>query len=194
MPAEARISAIWKKQKLFVALFMIALGGWFFFDGFIGYPRSNERWLAHNQFEREGKVAEWPAYARSRGCVTEPPHKLYKRPDIIGQFVFGSIGALLGAIVLAYWFTQKNRVLKTDETSVTTPAGTRVPFVAITGLGKKRWDSKGIAVVRYELQGRKGEFIVDDYKFETEPARKILDEIERALRMRTESVPGAAAD
>ena len=69
-----------------------------------------------------------------------------------------------------------------------------MPFRAITGLGKKRWDSKGIAVVRYELQGRKGEFIVDDYKFEAEPARKILDEIESELRARTESVPGAAAD
>ena len=79
-------------------------------------------------------------------------------------------------------------------TVATTPAGTRVPFRAITGLGKKRWDSKGIAVVRYELQGRKGEFIVDDYKFEAEPARKILDEIESELRARTESVPGAAAD
>lgn len=194
MAAVAHVSSIWKKQKLFVALFMMALGGWFFFDALIGYPRSNERWLAHDQYEREGRLADWPAYARSRGWVAESPHKFHPPSDITGQFVFGTLGGLLGAIVLAYWFTQKKRVLRTDETTVTTPAGTRVPFGAITGLGKKRWDSKGIAVVRYELQGRKGEFIIDDYKFETEPARKILDEIEAELRARTESMRGVAPD
>ena len=173
---------------------MMALGGWFFFDAWVGYPRSNERWLAHHGYEEQGRLSEWPAYARSRGWVVTPPHQFYTRSKIVEQLVFGSLGALVGVIVLAYWFTQKNRVLQTDETTVTTPAGTRVPFAAITGLGKKRWETKGIAVVRYELQGRKGEFIVDDYKFETEPARKILDEIESELRARSETVPGPAPD
>ena len=53
--------------------------------------------------------------------------------------------------------------------------------LTITGLGKKDWDSKGIARVRYSLDGRQGQFIVDDYKFETDPSRQILDEIEQLL-------------
>ena len=187
MPAEARISSIWKKQKLFVALFLIAVGLWFFFDGVVGYPRSNERWLAYEQHNKEGRLTEWPKYADSRGWVHEQPHKFFKREDIIGQFVFGSLGVLMGTIVLIYWVTQKNRVLRTEPDAVHTPAGTRVPFQAITGLGKKRWESKGIAVVRYELDGRKGQFLVDDYKFETEPARKILGEIEEKLRERVKT-------
>ena len=187
MPAEARISSIWKKQKLFVALFLLAVGGWFFLDGLYLWPKSNERWLIYDRYEKAGQLAEWRQYADKQGWVHEQPHKFYKREDLIGQFVFGSLGVLMGLIVLVYWITQKNRVLRSEPDAVHTPAGTRVPFDAITGLGKKRWESKGIAVVRYELDGRKGQFLVDDYKFETEPARQILNEIEGKLRERAKT-------
>ena len=188
MPAEARISPIWRKQKLFVAIFMMAIGGWFFFDGFIGYPRSNRRFDAYTHHEKEGRLAEWPAYATSKGWVVDPakqPKKRFSNQDIIGQYVFGALGTIAGALLLIYWFTQKNRILRSDQEAVYTPAGTRVPFGAITGLGKKKWESKGIAVVRYELEGKKGQFLVDDYKFETEPTRQILREIEDSLTART---------
>ncbi len=189
MPAEARISSIWRKQKLFVALFFLALGAWFWWDGLVGYPRSNERWNAHDQFQREGRLEEWPAHAKSRGWVEKPPEKLRKPEDIIGQYVFGSLCNIFGAILFVYWMTQIKRTLRTDEEAVHTPSGRRVPFAAITGLGKKDWDSKGIARVRYSLDGRQGQFIVDDYKFETDPSRKILEEIEQHLLMRTASTP-----
>ncbi len=188
MPAEARISPIWKKQKLFVACFLVAIGAWFFFDGLIGYPRSNVRWLAHEEHEMD-----WPAYAKSQGWVTEVPHKFFKKEDIVGQFVFGGLGVLLGAIVLAHWAMQKNRIIRSDDEAVYTPAGTRVPFGAITGVGKKKWDKKGIAVIRYEIGGRKGQFFVDDYKFDTEPARTILAEIEEHLRSRQPRDPATPA-
>ena len=185
MPAEARISSIWRKQKLFVSLFFLALGAWFWWDGLVGYPRSNERWLAHEQHEKEGRIDAWPEYAKSRGWVAKPPEKFRKQEGIIGQYVFGSLCNIFGAILLVYWFTQIRRTLRSDEEAVYTPSGTRVPFSAITGLGKKDWDSKGIARVRYSLDGRQGQFIVDDYKFDTDPSRQILDEIEQHLVARS---------
>ncbi|MHA3774075.1 hypothetical protein ACXR0O_21310 [Verrucomicrobiota bacterium sgz303538] len=192
MPAEARIAPIWKKQKLFVAIFFLALGGWFWWDGLVGYPRSNERWTAYKQHETEGRLSDWPGYAWSRGWVEKVPHKFHSREDIVGQYVFGGLCDLLGAILLIYWATQIGRTIRTDEEAVYTPSGTRVPFSAITGVGKKHWDSKGIAKVRYSLSGRQGQFIVDDYKFETEPTRQILNEIEQYLLTRrpsTETAP-----
>ena len=185
MPAEARISPTWKKQKLLVALFLMAFGFYFFFDGAVGWPRSNARFLKHKEFVEAGHPEQWREYARSRGWKEEPPHKLYGRSDIVGQFVFGGLLDLVGALLLAYWATQKNRVLRTDADAVFTPSGTRVPFSAITGLGKKKWDSKGLATVRYEIDGRQGKFIVDDYKFEAEPTRAILTEIEERLVSRS---------
>ena len=184
MSLEARVTPIWKKQKLFVALFLIAMGGWFYFDGKVGYPRSNERYNAWAKFRSDGNLQDWPVFAKEHGWVEKPPEHEFTRAQIQGQFVYGTLGAVLGLITLAYWFTQKDRVLSADDEAVTTPAGTRVPFAAITGLGLKKWDSKGLATVRYGIDGRKGAFVVDDYKFDTDPTRKILDEIKARLAAR----------
>ena len=181
MPAEAAVSSIWKKQKFFVSLFLLAVGAWFFWDGAIGWPRSNERWLKHQEFKDAQNLAGWHDYAKAKGWTSKEPHRLYKKDDIFMQYVFGGLSALIGAIVLAYWATQIRRVLRTDEEAVWSPAGTRVPFGAITGLGKKKWESKGLATVRYQIGGKQGQFVIDDYKFETEPTRKILAEIEAKL-------------
>jgi hypothetical protein len=88
-------------------------------------------------------------------------------------------------VTLGYWAQQIRRTLKLDDEAVTSPAGTRVPIECITGVGLKKWESKGFATVRYELNGRKGEFIVDDYKFDTDAAREIVDFIKQRLESRT---------
>ena len=185
MPAEARISSTWKNQKLLVGLLVLAFGGYFFFDGAIGWPRSNARFLKHQEFADAKNEAGWITYCAENGVNPEVPHKLHTHDDLMAQFAFGTLLVGIGAIILVYWATQIRRVVKTDDEAVHTPAGTRVPFTAITGVGKKQWESKGIARVRYELDGRKGEFVVDDYKFETDPSRIILKEIEEKLLART---------
>ncbi len=198
MPAEARIAPLWSKQKLFVSLFFIAVGLWFWWDGLVGYPRKNERYKAWRQHE-DGRSLGWPAYAQSKGwAVDEWPkylreHNLTHKPPevplgpdkIIGQYVFGTITTLIGALLFFYWLTHRKRVLRSDEEAVYTSSGTRVPFEAIVGVGKKKWESKGIAKVRYVLEGRQREFVVDDYKFEMEPTRQILKEIEERLLARS---------
>ena len=185
MPAEARITPIWKKQKLFVAIFLLAIGGWFFYDGKVGYPKSNVIFDKHEEFKVAEKLTEWPDYAKSQGWDEHAPHKRFKTDDIVGQFAFGGLAALLGAITLNYWLGQKGRVVKTDAEAVYTPSGKRVPFSAVTGIGKKKWDARGLATVRYEIDGRKGEFILDDYKFDRDPTHAILAEIEERLTPRS---------
>jgi hypothetical protein len=187
MPAEARITPVWKKQKLFVAIFLLAIAGWFAWDGKVGYPRSNERWQAHDELVKSGKDTEWLALAASRGWSKEPPHKLFKSEDIAMQLILSGLLFVGGVIALAYWLMQKGRVLRSDAEAVYSPAGTRVPFGAITGLGKKKWEAKGLATVRYEIGGRKGEFVLDDYKFDRDPTHQILAEIEERLGTRAQS-------
>jgi hypothetical protein len=184
MTLEARVTPIWKKQKLFVALFMLAFGAYFFYDGAIGWPRNNERFLKYEEFEKAGDSDGWKAYAKERGWSQKKPEKMYKKNEIDGQFLYGGLCAVVGLITLGYWAQQVKRTLKVDDEAVTSPAGTRVPFESITGLGLKKWDSKGLATVRYELSGRKGEFVVDDYKFDTDATRKILEEIKNRLESR----------
>lgn len=184
MPAEAKVSRIWKQQKLFMAIFVLCFSAWFAYDGFYGYPAENKRFDAHAQYEKEGRLSEWPAYAKSQGWKAEAPHKRHKDGDIVVQFVFAGIIGVAGIFFLLYWATRRGRILRTDEEAVYTPSGKRVPFSAVTGIGKKNWESKGIAKVRYEIEGQKGEFEVDDYMFDTEPSRQILTEIESRLLAR----------
>ncbi|HYR58497.1 MAG TPA: hypothetical protein VEO95_07710 [Chthoniobacteraceae bacterium] len=186
MPAEARVTSIWKKQKLFVAAFLIAGGLWFFIDGEWTWPRSNERWKEHTRLEKENRLAEWPAIAKSRRWKIEPPEKYHDQGEITGQFVIANLLVVSGAIVLFYWLSQKRRTVRIDHEAVFTPAGTRVPFTAITGLGLKKWESKGFATVRYEINGRKGEFLLDDYKYDRDATHEILKEIEVHLLARTQ--------
>lgn len=187
MPAEARISSIWKKQKLFIALLFLGVGAWFFVDGYHFYPKSNERFRKHEEFEQAKNLTGWREYAKQQGWTTEKPKKFHERSDIVAQYVFGALGAVIGGIVLAYWLTQKGRILRSDAEAIYTPAGTRVPFDAITGLGLKQWDSKGIARVRYQINGKQGQFVIDDYKFEPDPTRQIFSEIEERLKARAPS-------
>jgi len=186
MPAEARITSVWYKQKLFVALFLLGIGAWFYWDGFVGYPRSNERFLVHQDLVKNDHEGDWPAVAGQKGWTTEVPHKLYNAGEVRLQWICGTFASLLGIISLVYWFTQKSRILRTDDEAVYSPAGTRVPFQAITGLGKKKWEAKGLATVLYEIDGRTGRFVLDDYKFDYEATHQILTEIEEKLTARVE--------
>lgn len=181
MPAEARVTPLWKKQKLFVAIFLIGVALWFFIDGKWTWPRSNIRWKAHDQYEKEKRLEEWPAFAQSQGWKAEAPHKYYEQDEIFLQFILGSLCALAGGLTLLYWNSQRGRVVRSEEGVIVSPAGTRVPFTAITGLGLKKWETKGLATVRYEIEGRKGEFLLDDYKFDRDPTHEILEEIEAHL-------------
>lgn len=184
MPAEAHVTPVWKKQKLFIAIFLFGTALWFLWDGKVRWPRSNERWKAQDELQKSGHEAEWPALAASRGWTLEKPHKFYQPADLTMQFALSGLCGVFGVIALAYWLGQKGRVLKSDDTAVYSPAGTRIPFSTIIGLGKKKWEEKGLATVLYQIDGKKGKFVLDDYKFDRDAVHQILAEIEKHLSER----------
>ena len=203
MSAEARITPLWKKQKLMVSVILLGFSLPFFYDGSVGYEKKNQRYLEWKKFHdaktelqlpADAKTAlQWSAYAKERDWDPEewrkyirehplqPNQVPFPRGKIIEQFVCAGLCLIFGGITLAYWAGQKGRTVRTDPDAVFTPAGTRVPFSAITGVGKKKWDAKGLATVRFQIDGRKGEFLLDDYKFDRDATHKILAEIEEHL-------------
>ena len=44
MSAEARITPLWKKQKLMVAVILLGFSLPFFYDGSVGYEKKNQRY------------------------------------------------------------------------------------------------------------------------------------------------------
>jgi hypothetical protein len=175
MPAEARVTRTWIQQKGLIPVFLIGCSLWFLWDGFIGYPRSNERWKAHD--ERKAKPEEWLNYCRERGWKTEQPHRFYERADIIGQHVFAGLTGVMGIFSLLFWLRVRRSVLRSDAEAVFTPSGVRVPYGSITTVDQRKWKSKGLATVYYTLDGAKRRFILDDAKYEPEALDVILEDI-----------------
>ena len=70
---SARITPIWRKQKLLFGLFLLLFGAYFFVDGAYTWPRSNERFRRHQEFAERGDEAGWLAFANAHHWSAKPP-------------------------------------------------------------------------------------------------------------------------
>src|SRR5207249_5600605 len=123
--------------KGLIPVFLFGFSLWFLLDGLIGYPRSNERWDAHEA--RKANSGEWEKYAASRGWTTEPPHRRYSKGDLIGQYVCAAVAGAIGIFSLIYWLRAKKMTIRTEEDAVFTPSRKRVPYGSITLVDRRKW-------------------------------------------------------
>jgi hypothetical protein len=189
MSIEAHVVPFWKAQRLIPAIICLGYALYFFFDGAVGYPRSNRHWLDHQKYVEAHDLQEWPAYAQSQGWDPHPPEKFHNVADIRGQFVFGGVLVVVGLGFLVFWLTQKDRALRADDEGVTTPEGARVPYDSVTSIDRRKWDTKGLARISYEVEGRRGNFMIDDAKFDPDASHDIFERIEEKFLARESAEP-----
>jgi hypothetical protein len=151
------------------------------YDGRYGYPQQRIRALKFEEFEKEKKLGEWPEYAESQGWSTDPPGKPKTEAEIASQYVFAAVTA-----VLALWFftivlINRGHWIESNETGVTSSWGKGFNYSDVVELNKKQWKKKGIAKVYFEENGRRGRFVIDDYKFKREPTDEILQALENHI-------------
>jgi hypothetical protein len=179
MALEATLSKTWKRRMLMITAICTGIGLWFYYDGAFGFPKKNEVFTAHQQFVEEGRETEWTGFARSKGWDPKPPERLYERADLIVQYLLGTV-SLLGAFTAAAWLSMCwRRRLRSDGEAVFSDAGVRVPLSAMHRIDKRKWDTKGIAVVTYDDHGRDRRLVIDDYKYAG--GDRILAQIEEHL-------------
>ena len=124
-----RLNPEYAKRHLFVTLLMIGLGGWFGYDGFIGYPATPAAEL-YKSIEK----SEAP-----EGFDLEA----FKRQKIGTQYGF-TILAFFVAVVVGSRLA-RNRRFKfgyTDDFYVY--RGRRRPFSSIKKIDRSQWEKKGI--------------------------------------------------
>jgi hypothetical protein len=165
MTHQATLSSTWRNRQLVLSAALIALAAWFFYDGAIGFPKKNVRFRAYQELKKEGRESEWVATAEKNGWPRKLPEKEYKPVDLKGQFVLGGACLLAGFFAAGLLVSGFRQRLHSDDEAIYGASGRRVPFSAITGLDKRKWESKGIVVALYEMDGRKGRLTLDDYKF-----------------------------
>lgn len=155
------------------------------YDGSIGYPHKQERALAFNELYAEKKSDEWAAFATERGWSTaipeEPKSDDEYRGDIAMQFAMAGVTALVGAWLLSIPLRARGRWIESSDTGITSSWGQTVNFADITAVDKRQWRSKGIARVKYDDNGSRRTFILDDYKFDRYKTDEILYELEQRI-------------
>lgn len=167
----------------FLLMGIAALGvmGWFFYDGGIKYPEQRIRALEYQNFEpAEERSEKWPEYARERGWSIEDPG-IPKTPfDMTIQFVMGTVAGLVGLTMLINVWRSRGTWVEADDSGVTTSRGQRMEFDQVVNIEKKKWRSKGIAVVKYNDDGRNRKLVLDNFKYQREDLDAILRRTEAA--------------
>lgn len=126
----------------------------------------------------ERVAEEWGAVVQEKGWAAEPPEKLRSDGDIVGQYVMAAIVAIIGVWMLMTVWLASGRWIELRDGVIHTSSGQSFPLASVTQIDKRQWRDKGIARVRYDHDGRKGRFVVDDYKYDRKPTDEILARIE----------------
>lgn len=155
----------YRVRRYIFVLLMLAAGLWFFYDGFVGYPQKQDRFLAMTPEER--------AHA------TAPPTDM----DINIQKGLGLGLTLLAPICLGIFLYRSRGSYRMNADTLVVPGHPPVPFSQILELDKAQWDRKGIAKVTYRDPSGDASrtFRLDEFIYQYQPVRQIVARIEKYL-------------
>jgi len=192
----ARPSHYWRDyraKRLALSVMLIVFGVLFAYDGFVAWPRQNQRIAVlgreieeYRQNGNDRKVSELDA---------ERSHiKLRSDMDILMQKVLAFVLVPGGAGLLVWSFYQSRGQYRLAENVLHVPGHPAVPLDAITSIDKTRWERKGIAYLDYELPGgAKGRVTLDDFVYQQRPTDDMFAYIERYTGTADESTAGGPA-
>ncbi len=187
MPAKATISPGYRWRLGLIALMCLVFAAWFYYDGFVKYPRINDKVRLFQRLSQENRLHEWDRIAEQNGWPKENPGTEKSRLSLNTQKFLGSLCTVIGLVFGVTWLRAGGRWIACDEQSLTTNRGQAVPFDAIRSIDGGRWKTKGIAVVHYDGEGGSGRIVLDDWKYNREATTAIYDAVQAHLN------PDAAA-
>ena len=178
------------KRFLWLALGCLFFGSWFLYDGLVGYPNELKRCEAYwqatgdpgNPWEAIDN-AEWQALAKKNDWSNKPPKvKPDKQQGKIGtQFFYSILCYCITIPCLLKWYLPRGSWVEADENKLTSSWGKEFTFDQIKQINKKKWEDRGIAKIKYEVEGVPYSFTFDDYKYKQEAMGKIMIAMEEKL-------------
>ncbi len=173
MPATARVNKRWKQKIGAFPILTLIFTFLFLYDGFIAYPRNDERFQAHKTMTPE----QWTALCQQKGWSTTAPAEFKGPGKYTEQIVWGSAFAAIAVGSMIFWLRGMRTSVSSDAEGVTAPNGTQVPYSAITHVDQRKWKEYGLAYVKYSLAGKDGRFTLDFDKHQEKPLEVILADI-----------------
>lgn len=129
---RVRLNPEYAKRHLFVTLLMLALGCWFGYDGFIGYPATSAAEL-YRSIEKSDAPEGFDLDA-------------FKKQKINTQYGFTILAFFVAAVVGFRLMKSKRFVFEFDDEAYVYRAR-RHPISSIKAVDRSQWEKKGIVKV-----------------------------------------------
>ncbi len=182
------------KHILFSAI-IFAVGFWFMYDGYIGWPGHNKELSDLNASIRSAQAAGDSRKVDELKAKLADMHREYTATDINIQKVLG-FGLPVAGLLYGIWTARVTRgQFRLSGHTLSIPGHGDIEMADIQSIDKTKWDRKGIAVVRYIAHHprRERSFKLDDFAYERGPTDQILERIENYLAPPPEMPPEEAA-
>jgi hypothetical protein len=159
----------YRVTRFIMTLLLLGLGGWFLYDGYIGYPAENQAAIERGH---EPPHSEWSLFLQRALGWTLPP---------------------LGVLMLVWTLYNSRGTYRLSGNTLQIPGHPPVDLDEIVRVDRSLWDRKGIAYIDYEIaDGRAGKMKLDDFVYDREPTDRIFERIEQHL-LPPDEQPGSGA-
>lgn len=199
MEINAMLTKEWKQRWLILTGFIFAGALWFYYDGFVGYPKMAERYVAYEQLTEKlissGKAIDkrdqivietWRDYATEQGWERDIPKKKTEK-NFSTQKNFGSGLLVISFLLLGWYRISSKQAVRFDGTTITSTNGAQVAAADVTSIDKRKWENKGIVYAHYQEDGNDRKMTLDAYKFDG--VEKIVETLDQRLNPEEASEP-----
>lgn len=181
MTIRAKINSRHLLRLAVIGSFCIGLSLWSLYDGLVGWPNQRVRALAFQELDQQDRLEEWRDYAIERGWDVVNPGPPKTPTEINNQFFMVGIAGIAGLWIFIHLLRSMGRWVEADGSGLVNSRGHQLQFEQITALDKKKWGKKGIAKIQYQANGKKKQFVLDDFIFQREPTDAILLLVEEKI-------------
>lgn len=132
---------------------------------------------------QNGASQLWEVYTSARGWDVKPADHPMESHKITEQFVAAGVAVVLILGTLFIGIRTMRRTIEADGEYLYTQDGCRVAYSDMVRVDKRKWDTKGLALIYYEVQGEERKAKIDGMvygQFKEEdgaPAEKLFSRV-----------------
>lgn len=179
-PIVARAGRYFRNMRYVIVALCIGMGGWFLYDGLVGYPKKNAR-IKEVKTLRDSAADEMERgkYSAELTRLGEP----HPEGDLKNQKLIGGILPIVGLGLLGYWLHKSRGEYRLENNVLSVPGHPPVPISAIQSVDTSKWDTKGIARIEYKTSsGDEGSITLDDFVYDRKPIDDMYEVIVAGLK------------
>lgn len=187
-PIIARAGTYYRNMRYLMCVFLIGMGCWFAYDGFVNYPKEND--LIHSLNDQRDQAIAANNRTQSEQLLQQLNQhhggKPHSPADLLIQRAIGIVLPPLGVFVVVWALYQSRGEYRYENGVITVPGHPPVPVTNVKEVDRRLWDRKGIAYVTYQNDdGSTGTFKLDDFVYERKGTDAIYDQLPKQFEALT---------